>query len=216
MGVGKVHYLCDDCWEQIELLKPPWCQICGLPCWSTVCADCREHPPLFGKLRAIAFYEPTLREAVHLMKYEKKQVISKHLNQLLQAHLPEDLASTGYDFLLPIPLHTNRLRQRGFNQAEQIAQGIAQVWGVPVRTDVLFRIRDTVPLSSLESREERTKNIAGAFEVRSPDSIRSRKILLIDDIFTTGTTINEALKVLRVASPNCVDVLTLTRTRPSV
>ena len=216
MGVGKVHYLCDDCWEQIELLKPPWCQICGLPCWSIVCADCREHPPLFGKLRAIAFYEPTLREAVHLMKYEKKQVISKHLNQLLQTHLPEDLASIDYDFLLPIPLHTNRLRQRGFNQAEQIAQGVAQVWGVPVRTDILFRIRDTVPLSSLESYEERMKNIAGAFEVRSPDSIQGRKILLIDDIFTTGTTINEALKVLQVANPNCVDVLTLTRTRASL
>ena len=215
MGVGKVHYLCDACWEQIELLKPPWCQICGLPGWSTVCADCDEHPPLFRSLRAIAFYEPTLREAVHLMKYEKKEVISKHLIQLLQAHLPEDLGSTDYDFLLPIPLHTNRLRQRGFNQAEQIAQGVAQVWDVPVRTDVLFRIRDTIPLSSLESHEERMKNIAGAFEVRSQDSIQSRKILLIDDIFTTGTTTNEALKALQVASPDCVDVLTLTRTRPS-
>ena len=216
MGVGKVHYLCDACWEQIELLKPPWCQICGLPGWSAVCADCDEHPPLFRSLRAIAFYEPTLREAVHLMKYEKKEVISKHLIQLLQAHLPEDLGFTDYDFLLPIPLHTNRLRQRGFNQAEQIAQGVAQAWGVPVRTDVLFRIRDTVPLSSLESHEERMKNIAGAFEARSPDSIQSRKILLIDDIFTTGTTTNEALKALQVASPDCVDVLTLTRTRPSV
>ena len=216
MGVGKVHYLCDTCWEQIETLKPPWCRICGLPRWSAVCADCHEHPPLFGSLRAIAFYEPTLREAVHLMKYEKKQVISKHLNQLLRAHLPEDLASTGYDFLLPIPLHTNRLRQRGFNQAEQIAQGVAQAWGVPVRTDILFRIRDTVPLSSLGSHEERLKNIAGAFEVRSPDSIQNQKILLIDDIFTTGTTINEALKVLQVASPDRIDVLTLTRTRPSI
>lgn len=215
MGVGKVPYLCDTCWEQIELLKQPWCQICGLPRWRAVCADCREHPPSFRKLRAVAFYEPTLRKAIHLMKYEKKQVISKHLIQLLQAHLPVDLASTGYDFLLPIPLHTNRLRQRGFNQAEQMAQGVAQVWGVSVRTDILFRIRDTAPLSSLESHEERMKNIAGAFEVRYPDSIQGRKILLIDDIFTTGTTINEALKALQVANPDCVDVLTLTRTRPS-
>lgn len=216
MGVGQVPYLCDACWEQIELLKPPWCQICGLPRWRPICADCREHPPLFRKLRAIAFYEPTLREAIHLMKYEKKQIISKHLIQLLQAHFPQDLASTDYDFLLPIPLHTNRFRQRGFNQAEQIAQGIAQVWGVPVRTDIFFRIRDTAPLSSLGSHEERMKNIAGAFEVGSPDLIQDRKILLIDDIFTTGTTIHEALKVLQVANPDCVDVLTLTRTRPSV
>ena len=105
MGVGKVHYLCDACWEQIELLKPPWCRICGLPGWSAVCADCRERPSLFRSLRTVAFYEPTLREAIHLMKYEKKQVISKHLIQLLQAHLPVDLAATDYDFLLPIPLH---------------------------------------------------------------------------------------------------------------
>ena len=216
MGVDKVHYLCDACWDQIEILKPPWCRICGLPRWSAVCADCSEQPPLFGRLRTIAFYEPTLREAIHLMKYEKKQVISKHLIQLLQTHLPVDLASTDYDFLLPIPLHTNRLRQRGFNQAEQIAQGVAQVWDVPIRTDILFRIRDTIPLSSLESHEARRKNIVGAFEVRSPDSIQGRKILLIDDIFTTGTTINEVLKALQVASPDYVDVLTLTRTRPSL
>ena len=216
MGIGQVHYLCDVCWEQIEFLKPPWCQICGLPRWSAACAGCREHPPLFRKLRAIAFYEPTLREAIHLMKYEKKQVISKHLVQLLQAHLPEDLASTDYDFLLPVPLHVNRFRQRGFNQAEQIAQGVAKVWRVPVRTDILVRIRDTVPLSSLNSHEERMKSINGAFEVQLPDSIQNRKILLIDDIFTTGTTINEALKALQVANPNCVDVLTLARTRSSV
>ena len=216
MGIGQVHYLCDACWEQIEFLKPPWCQICGLPRWSAACAGCREQPPLFRKLRAIAFYEPTLREAIHLMKYEKKQAISKHLVQLLQAHLPEDLASTDYDFLLPVPLHANRFRQRGFNQAEQIAQGITKVWGVPVRTDILTRIRDTVPLSSLSSREERMKSIDGAFEVQSLDSIQNQKILLIDDIFTTGTTINETLKVLQVANPDCVDVLTLTRTRPSV
>lgn len=216
MGIGQVHYLCDACWEQIELLKPPWCQICGLPRWSTACAGCREQPPLFRKLRAIAFYEPTLREAIHLMKYEKKQVISKHLVQLLQAHLPEDFAATDYDLLLPIPLHANRFRQRGFNQAERIAQGIAKVWRVPVRTDILVRIRDTVPLSSLNSHEERMKSINGAFEVQLPDSIQNRKILLIDDIFTTGTTINEALKALQVANPNCVDVLTLARTRSSV
>ena len=215
MGVGQVHYLCDTCWEQIEFLKPPWCQICGLPGWDAICADCHEHSPLFRKLRVVAFYEPTLREAIHLMKYEKKQVISKHLIQLLQAHLPEDLASTDYDFLLPIPLHPNRFRERGFNQAEQIAQGVAQFWGVPVRTDMLVRIRDTVPLSRLNSHEERVQNIVGAFEVRSPDLIQNRRILLIDDIFTTGTTINETVKILQVTNSEYIDVLTLARTRSS-
>jgi predicted amidophosphoribosyltransferase len=80
---------------------------------------------------------------------------------------------------------------------------------------MLVRIRDTVPLSRLNSHGERVKNIAGAFEVRSQDLIQNGRILLIDDIFTTGTTINEAVKVLQVADPEYIDVLTLTRTRPS-
>ena len=110
MGVGKVHYLCDDLLgtdriAQAALVSDLWaalleCRLCRLP---------RPSPVYLGRLRAVAFYEPTLREAIHLMKYEKKQVISKHLIQLLQAHLPQDLASTDYDFLLPIPLHKNRL-----------------------------------------------------------------------------------------------------------
>ena len=225
MGVGQVHYLCDDCWEAIEFLTTPWCQVCGLPLsfyggdlprGSSVCFDCEKEPPLYNKLRTIAFYEPALREAIHLLKYDKKQILSKHLIQLLQAHLPEDLSVTDYDFLLPIPLHTNRYRERGFNQAEQIAQGVAQVWHVPVRTDILVRIRDTDPQSRLSSREERIKNMAGAFEVCLPDLVQGRKILLIDDIFTTGTTINESLTVLQTANPEFVDVLTLARTKPSV
>ncbi len=224
MGVGQVRYLCDDCWQQIEFLKTPWCEICGTPLSlprhspqhrNLICTDCREQPPLYGKFRTIAFYEPTLREAIHLLKYNKKQIFAKHLIQLLQAHFPEDLANIAYDALIPIPLHSNRFRDRGFNQSEQIAQGVAQVWGIPIRTDILVRIRDTAPQSSLSSREERMKNTAGAFEIRLPYLIQDRKILLIDDIFTTGTTINEALKVLRTANPECVDVLTLTRTKPN-
>ena len=164
MGVGKVHYLCDDCWEQIELLKPPWCQICGLPCWSAVCADCREHPPLFGKLRAIAFYEPTLREAVHLMKYEKKQVMSRHLIQLLQAHLPQDLASTDYDFLLPIPLHTNRCGSEDLTKRNKLPKASLRFGGCQSEMIFSFVLGTRSPLSSLESHEERMKNIAGAFE----------------------------------------------------
>jgi ComF family protein len=221
MGVGRVHYICDACWQGIEFLSRPWCRICGVPFnfrgqpapdRNDVCGNCEGQPSLYGKLRSIAFYEPTLREAIHLFKYDKKHILIKSLIQLIQEHLPTDLPAADYDFLLPIPLHTRRYRERGFNQSESIAQGIAQVWNVPVRTDILFRIRDTAPQSSMNSREERVDNIAGAFEVRSPASIRDRQILLVDDIFTTGTTINEALSVLQAENPAVVDVLTLART----
>jgi ComF family protein len=224
MGVGQVHYFCDDCWEAIELLKKPWCQICGAPFSPShdesgrplICQGCRSSRPAYGKLRAVAFYDATMREAIHLLKYEKKQTLAKPLIRLCQKNLPDDLAPADYDFLIPIPLHAKRHRKRGFNQSERIAQGVADVWQVPVRTDVLFRIRNTVPQSRLNSIEARAKNIAGAFEVRLPEEIRGRSILLIDDIFTTGVTVNEAIGVLQTAQPAVIDVLTLTRTRTSL
>jgi len=220
MGVGRVNYFCDACWDSLELLRSPWCQVCGIPLspkdgfYEVICRGCRTINPTFGKLRAIAFYDRTMREAIHLMKYEKKPALAKHLVRLGQTHLPDDLNASDYDFLVPIPLHTNRYRTRGFNQAERIARGIGKVWGLPVRTDVLFRIRNTVPQSQLESVEARERNIRGAFDVRLAEGVRESRILLVDDIFTTGTTIREAIRVLRAAKPNTVDVLTLTRTRP--
>lgn len=221
MGVGGVHYICDTCWEKIEFLSTPWCGICGTPLNSSasnnndVCADCRKQPPWYGKRRAIAFYEPTVRGAIHLFKYEKKRILAKHLNQLIQAHLPTDFFAADYDFLIPIPLHTRRQRDRGFNQSEQIAQSIAELWHVPVRMDILFRIKDTAPQSSMNSREERIENIADAFEVRSIETITNQRILLVDDIYTTGTTVDEASRVLLTGNPTEVDILTLARTRPA-
>ena len=225
MGVDQVPYFCDECWNGIGLLSTPWCRICGAPLQfrgglapplgAFTCADCRTNPPPYRKLRAVAFYDTTVREAIHLLKYERKQVLAKHLNQLLCAHLPEDFAVTDYDLLIPIPLHPRRFRGRGFNQSERIAEGIAQTWSLPLHTDILYRIRDTLPQSSLNSPQEREENIAGAFEVRRPDLPRGRRILLIDDIFTTGTTIREATTVLMESAPERVDVLTLARTRSS-
>ena len=143
----------------LNFFSRPWCRICGVPFnfrgqpapdRNDVCGNCEGQPSLYGKLRSIAFYEPTLREAIHLFKYDKKHILIKSLIQLIQEHLPTDLPAADYDFLLPIPLHTRRYRERGFNQSESIAQGIAQVWNVPVRTDILFRIRDTAPQSSMK------------------------------------------------------------------
>jgi ComF family protein len=223
MGLERIHYICDSCWEQIEFLTPPWCRICGIPLdypedaapdATLTCTDCRMDAPPYDRLRAVAFYEPTMREAIHLFKYQRKQVLAEPLIQLIIDHLPDDLATEAYDLLLPIPLHRKRLRERGFNQAEQLAKGIAKVWNVPIGADVLRRVRDTAPQSSLESRHARRENIADAFEVHSPELIQGRRILLIDDIFTTGTTIYEALKVLKAADAAGVDVLTLSRTKP--
>ena len=149
--------------------------------------------------------------SIHLYKFEKKRVLAQHLIQLINAHIPSDCDIAEYDFVLPIPIHKKRLRERGFNQATLLADGIAKAEGIPVLVDTLVRKRHTVAQSSLD-RDARQQNIVGAFEIRNPDVIRGKRLLVIDDVFTTGATIREAVSELWTADPAEIDVLTLART----
>lgn len=211
LEVTSVPYICADCWHDIQFLEPPWCDICGTPDVTGLCDECATDPPPYGKLRSIAFYQTTLQDAIHLFKFEKKQVFAPHLIRLINAHIPIDCCIADYDFILPVPIHKKRLRERGFNQATLLAKGVAQTEGVPVLTDALVRHRHTVAQSSL-GMEARQNNIIGAFEILNPEVIRDKRILIVDDVFTTGATVREAVNELWKADPVEVDVLTLART----
>ncbi|MDE0425859.1 MAG: ComF family protein [Candidatus Poribacteria bacterium] len=211
LEVTSIPYICADCWHDVQFLEPPWCDICGTPDVRGLCDECATAPPRYGKLRSIAFYQTTLQDAIHLFKFEKKQVFAEHLIHLINAHIPIDCCIADYDFILPVPIHKKRLRERGFNQATLLAKGIAQTEGVPILTDTLVRHRHTVAQSSL-GMEARQHNITGAFEVPNPEVIRDKRILIVDDVFTTGATIREAVNELWKADPAEVDVLTLART----
>lgn len=211
IGVTSVPYICPNCWGDIQFLEPSWCDICGTPGVDGRCDACAISPPRYGKLRSIAFYQTTLQEAIHLFKFEKKKVFAQHLIQLTKARMPTDCCIAEYDFVLPIPIHKKRLRERGFNQAELLANAIAKMENVPVLTDVLVRHRHTVAQSSLD-REARQQNIIGAFEIRNPKIISGKRLLVIDDVFTTGATIREVVSELWTADPAEIDVLTVART----
>ena len=211
LGATSVPYICKNCWQDIHFLEPPWCDICGTPSINGLCDTCAITPPRYGKLRSIAFYQTTLQQAIHLFKFEKKKVLARHLIQLIEAHIPLECSISEYDFILPVPIHKKRLRERGFNQATLLANGIGKSEGVPVLTETLIRHRHTVAQSSLD-REARQQNIIGAFEIRNPDIIRGKRLLIFDDVFTTGSTIREAVHELWTADPAEVDVLTLART----
>lgn len=210
IGLESVPYLCNACWQAIRFVEPPWCDICGSPDVTWVCDGCAMNPPQYGKLRTIAFYEAALQAAIHLFKFEKRKVLVKPLIQLITAHMPSDCTVAEYDFILPVPIHKKRLRERGFNQATLLANGIAATVGVPVVTDVLVRHMNTSPQSSLD-RDARQTNILGAFELRRSKVVWGKRLLVIDDVFTTGATIHEAVKVLWHADPAEIDVLTLAR-----
>ena len=211
LGVTSMPYICANCWQDIQFLEPPWCDICGAPDINGLCDACATSPPRYGQLRSIALYQTTLQQAIHLFKFEKKKGFARHLIQLINAHIPADCGIATYDFILPIPIHKKRLRERGFNQATLLADGIAKAGRVRVLTNTLVRKRHTVAQSSLD-REARQQNIVGAFEVLEPSMIRGKRLLVIDDVFTTGATIREAVSELWTADPTEIDVLTLART----
>ena len=211
LEVTSVPYICNNCWHDIQFLEPPWCDICGTPNMNGLCNDCAISPPRYGKLRSIAVYQTTLRQAIHLFKFEKKKVFTQHLIHLMNAHSPTDCVIEEYDFILPVPIHKKRLHARGFNQSTLLAEGIAQAKGVPVLTDVLIRHRHTAAQTSLQ-RKARQQNVIGAFGIQHSDVLRNKRLLIVDDIFTTGATIREVVNELWRAHPAEVDVLTLART----
>ncbi len=167
--------------------------------------------PRFGKLRTIAVYDAALQQAIHLFKFNKRSVLSHTLKQLILDNIPSDLNLTDYDYVLPVPIHKIRFRERGFNQSTLLAEGIGKVAGLSVLEGVLIRQKNTSPQSSLD-REARQTNIQGAFELQNADIIRNKHILVFDDVFTTGATIREVVNVLWDADPLEIDVLTLART----
>lgn len=213
-------YICKDCFSKIEFITPPYCDKCGKILIDSfkeiekpICRDCHSLKRHFYKARAVGIYEEALREGIHLLKFEKKVGIHKPLGDLLVRYLKEqqDDLIDRIDFVIPVPLHRKRLKSRGFNQAQLLCHYIEKHFNLPVNLD-LKRIRFTPPQMNLR-RQERLQNIKGAFEIKNKVAIAEKYILLVDDIFTTGATVDECSQVLLKAGAKQVSVLTLARGR---
>jgi ComF family protein len=148
-----------------------------------------------------------LREAISLLKYERKYGLAGSLSRLLAAALPPAL---DVDVVLPVPLHPARLREREFNQSLLLAESVSRRLGAALSYTNLIRIRDNAAQTALP-RSARLTNLRHAFHVRVPEAVRARRVLVVDDVFTTGTTVNECAKALRKAGAGDVYVVTLTR-----
>jgi ComF family protein len=153
-------------------------------------------------------FEGPLREAIHVYKYRPVRSLGKPLSDWMAGQVN---MAVPLDVVMPVPLHRERLRRRGFNQALLLAHGISERFGVPLCYDNLARIRPTRPQVELTGRE-RAENVRDAFRLLRPCEVGDRKVLLIDDVFTTGATMNECARVLKDAGAASVTVLTLART----
>ncbi len=209
-------HLCESCRDGLTPIVSPLCSRCGLPFISRAgedhtCLECLTEKRYFRKARAFGVYEGSLMEAIHRLKYGGKTSLSRPLGALAKDTFCQFWDASSIDLLLPVPLHIKRLRERGFNQAHLVNREWAKMEGVPFDGLTLSRSRLTEPQTNL-ARTERRKNVKGAFSLRHPERIKGQKILLVDDVFTTGATANECARILMRAGAEFVDVLTLART----
>ncbi len=211
-----VPFFCQHCWNRIEPIRSPSCPRCAHPFASPhalahspehLCGPCRKHPPAYHRAWTPYAYQSPLKEAIGLLKYRGKTHMAPALAHLIAQTHP---SPSNVDVLIAVPLHPNRLREREYNQALLLAHHLGRQWNLPVLIDVLRRTRPTPPQTSL-TRRERLKNLRRCFAVATPSAVEGKTTLLIDDVFTTGTTVNECAKALRKAGAEAVYVQTLAR-----
>ncbi|MDI6782540.1 MAG: ComF family protein [bacterium] len=208
--------ICTTCWSRTEYLFPPYCLRCGHPSGdghSAECKHCENLYPAFSLARGVGKYNGTLREAIHLLKFQFKDDLVNPLANLYLHYIARsrDFADyQTYDYIVPVPLHKTKLREREFNQVELLAKQISHQLDISLSTDNLYRKRYTTPQMRMPA-EKRLANVQNAFAVREPTQFKQKKILLLDDIMTTGATVNECSRVLMNAGSERVTVLVLAR-----
>jgi len=207
--------ICPPCLLQIKYITGPTCPKCGLPFVSPAqkdhfCQKCLTAKKYFTRARSVGYYHGILLDAIHKFKYNGKTAFSFLLGDLLANCSFGVIDFQGYDLLIPVPLHKKRLKERGFNQSLLLAVRIRKRSKIPIDYLSLKRIRWTDPQIGL-SVDERLRNIRGAFWVKNQKKILGKKILLVDDVYTTGSTVNECSKTLIKSGARRVDILTLAR-----
>ena len=194
----------------LSTLRPAVCRRLGCPCVAAVFG---ASPPFARRGRGAYYDSPgkslqPLSAAIQRFKYRRRLDNGTALAELAAEHCR--LAAGGYDCILPVPLHIDRLRRRGFNQSLLLARAIGERYTIRVEPFVLQRIRPTLPQTQL-TQPQRRANVRGAFAVSDPEGLRGKRLLLVDDVYTSGATVEECARTLYQGGARTVDVFTLTR-----
>ena len=197
----KDGYVCHVCQRSVTPVVPPFCLVCGLPVRGEVthsftCTNCRDQPWDFDSARGAVAAEGTVREAIHRYKYQRALWFEPFLSGLLMTHAVPELKSQTWDALVPVPLYPVKEREREFNQAERLGRHLAQALNVPVESAWVKRVEPTGPQAKL-SRQERLTNIRRAFAPTAGVKIRGQRVLVVDDVLTTGATTSAVAAVLK-------------------
>ncbi|MGE5605495.1 MAG: ComF family protein [Bacteroidota bacterium] len=202
-----------NCLRRIAFIRQPFCLKCGRPkrlaaAEKEYCRQCEETDYYFSQARAVAAYEGALREYLTDLKYRFRPDLGPALGVLLVEWFKINRNYQKPDLIIPIPIHWQKLIARGYNQAELLANPLQKYLGIPLKNDIILREKMTESQNMLQ-KAERFANIRGAFRVTDTRLLSGARVLLIDDIFTTGATVSEASRVLMRAGALEVKVLTL-------
>jgi len=211
--VDNAGALCVDCWPKFTFIGAPMCVLCGYPFphavgQDAICAACTKRQPDFDAARAALVYNDASREIILRFKHADRTRYANALGTWLSRAGAELVPLA--DAIVPIPLHPRRLIRRRYNQSLLLSRGLARLTGLPVLPDVLRRNRHTPSQGGL-SRGARHRNVRGAFSLRRGAAIEGKSILLIDDVYTTGATVEACARALKKGGAAQVYVLTLAR-----
>lgn len=209
---GKAHVegICEECREEIVDIQEPRCKACGKPILSEekeYCADCERQPIYYEQGKNLWVHKGKVSRSIYQFKYHNRRIYGKTYALELFRRYGTYIKAWKIDVILPIPIHVKRRRKRGYNQTEIIAKELAMLTGIPMDLESVKRIQDTRPQKELDQRERR-QNLQKAFVLKKIAE-SPRRILLIDDIYTTGATINAVAKLLSEKEGSKVWFLTI-------
>jgi ComF family protein len=211
----KAGLVCGKCWSHVRFIRPPFCERCGLPfegdiTTSFICTNCHDLHLHFSSARSAVVAKTVVLEAIHRFKYNHALWFETFLADLLVREAAPLLKNQNWDFIAPVPLHPLKLREREFNQAERLALHLSRATKIPLNNRLLRRIHPTMTQTKL-TREQRAANMHNAFAMREGMQLDKKKIVLVDDVFTTGATTNACAAAVRAAGAAEVCVWTVAR-----
>ncbi len=204
-GSGKI--ICDRCVEELPSLVSPYCRVCAAHSEFELCQACAQSGRRFDGVRAPYRYEGTIRQAILAMKYGGIRAAASQLGDMLAEYL--EVNPLPGDLMGPVPMHRTRLRERGYNQAELLARRVAGRCDVPYQNDLLARTRRVDPQASMTSAVSRASNAADSVTVPRLSEVHGARIILVDDVATTGSTLDACAGALKDAGVASVWCLTL-------
>jgi len=216
LHAGQDLPFCQACFNDFTVIRSPICSLCGRPFSDgaerdRVCEDCLRKRPSYDIARAPYLYDGAVMTAIHELKYAQRSHLADSLGSLLASFAQTWIGELKGSLIMPVPLHPRRLRTRGFNQSLLLARCVASKTDSGLDFLSLRRTKFTKPQTGLSS-EERKRNVRKAFEVVKPAAVKKRTIVLVDDVATTGSTLNECAKALKRAGADSVLCLVLART----